>query len=218
MRRASRPAGVLLCALVVLGLLAASAFAGPVGWGASHRLSAGRAHAGSCPARTRRRHRARSRCHRSRHTSAGAPVSRPTPASPGAPGGGGGSGAAGSPSAGPVAPLSAQAPASGTGEAAPPGAPPSIPHVQVTALEYSFTLSRTSVPAGKVIFEFVNNGQDEHNLNVLPGEGPPAGSFPDAQSKTVSDMQLEVRKGSYTLFCSLPEHEQKGMKATLLVN
>jgi len=88
----------------------------------------------------------------------------------------------------------------------------------VTALEYSFTLSRASVPAGKVIFEFVNNGQDEHNLNVLPAEGPPAGSFPDAQSKTVSDMQLEVRKGSYTLFCSLPEHEQKGMKATLLVN
>ncbi len=218
MRHASRPAGVLLCGLFVLGLLAASALAGPVGWGASHRLSAGRAHAHSCPAPARMRNRARSRCRRFRHASAGvAPASRPTPASPGAPAGGASPGAAGSPSAGPVAP-SAQGPAPGTGEAAPPGAPPSIPHVQVTALEYSFTLSRTSVPAGKVIFEFVNNGQDEHNLTVLPGEGPQAGSFPDAQPKTVSDMQLEVRKGSYTLFCSLPEHEQKGMKATLLVN
>ena len=31
------------------------------------------------------------------------------------------------------------------------------------------------------------------------------------------DETLEMRPGSYTLFCSLPEHEQKGMKATLVV-
>jgi len=84
-------------------------------------------------------------------------------------------------------------------------------------VEYSFTLSRTTVPAGKVVFEFVNNGQDEHNLNVLPSEGPPAGSFPNAPSKTVSDQTMVLRAGTYTLFCSLPEHEQKGMKATLVV-
>jgi plastocyanin len=95
--------------------------------------------------------------------------------------------------------------------------PPSIPHVQVTAVEYSFTLSRTTVPAGKVIFEFVNSGQDEHNLNVLPTEGPVAGTFPNAPSKGVSDQEINMRPGAYTLFCSLPEHEAKGMKATLTV-
>lgn len=84
-------------------------------------------------------------------------------------------------------------------------------------MEYSFTLSRTTVPAGKVIFEFVNQGQDEHNLNVLPSEGPLAGAFPDTPSKSVSDQAVILRAGSYTLFCSLPEHKQKGMKATLLV-
>jgi plastocyanin len=100
----------------------------------------------------------------------------------------------------------------------PPVTPPSIPHVQVTAAEYSFTLSRSSVPAGKVVFEFVNGGQDEHNLNIEPGEeGSLLGSFPTAPAKAVSDLQLEVKPGTYTLFCSLPHHESRGMKATLLV-
>jgi plastocyanin len=96
--------------------------------------------------------------------------------------------------------------------------PPSVPHVQVSAVEYSYTLSRTSVPAGKVILQFVNDGQDEHNLQITEGEeGPLAGSFVDTPSKGVGQLQLEMRSGSYTLFCSLHGHEAKGMKATLTV-
>ena len=89
--------------------------------------------------------------------------------------------------------------------------------MQVTAVEYSFTLSRTSVPAGKVIFDFVNHGQDEHNLNVQAGESPVAGSFANTPSETSSEQAIILRPGTYTLFCSLPEHEKKGMKATLVV-
>jgi plastocyanin len=92
-----------------------------------------------------------------------------------------------------------------------------VPRIQVTAVEFRFTLSRATVPHGKVIFEFVNNGQDEHNLNVLPAEGAPAGSFADTPAKGVRDQAMELRAGTYTMFCSLPEHEQKGMRATLLV-
>ncbi len=89
--------------------------------------------------------------------------------------------------------------------------------MQVTSVEYHYTLSRTSVPAGKVILQFVNDGEDEHNLNVLPGEGAPAGTFANLASKAMSSQEIELRPGSYTLFCSLPEHEKKGMKATLTV-
>lgn len=108
---------------------------------------------------------------------------------------------------------------SGSGEAEEPTptGPPSIPHVQVTAVEYSFTLSRSTVPAGKVVFEFVNNGQDEHNLNVMSSKGELASSFANAQSKAVHDQTVEMHAGTYVMFCSLPEHESKGMKATLVV-
>ena len=96
-------------------------------------------------------------------------------------------------------------------------APPSLPHVQVTAFEYGLILSRTSVPAGKVAFNFVNSGQDEHNFNALSGEGSLVGQLPNTESKAVRNLTIEMRHGKYTLFCSLPEHESKGMKATLTV-
>ena len=84
-------------------------------------------------------------------------------------------------------------------------------------MEYSFTLSRTRVPAGKVILELVNHGQDEHNLNAALAEQAPAGSLPDTSAGAVRDQTVELRPGSYTLFCSLSGHASKGMKATLVV-
>ena len=123
--------------------------------------------------------------------------------------------------AGPVAP--AEVPAVSEPPVEPPAEqpivePPAIPHVQVSAVEYSFSLSRTTVPAGKVIMQFVNDGQDAHNLHIdQAGEGAEAGAFPNTPSKGIGQLELELQPGSYTLLCSLPTHEAKGMKATLTV-
>jgi len=95
--------------------------------------------------------------------------------------------------------------------------PPALPEVQVSAVEFHFTLSRTTVPAGKVIIEFVNDGQDEHNLNAQGSSGPQAATFATEVPKAVTRQTLELHPGSYTLFCSLADHEAKGMKATLTV-
>jgi plastocyanin len=90
-------------------------------------------------------------------------------------------------------------------------------HVHVQVVEYGFTLSRTAVPAGPLVLQFVNRGQDEHNLNATSAEGSPAGALPNTASGSIRNLRLELRAGSYILFCSLPEHEQKGMRATLTV-
>lgn len=94
--------------------------------------------------------------------------------------------------------------------------------MEVTAEDaeaFRFVLSRPTVPAGKVIVEFVNRGQDEHNLNAIdPADSSVAGSLPDTASGAHLSLTLELRPGSYTLFCSLPGHEAQGMKATLVVN
>jgi plastocyanin len=95
---------------------------------------------------------------------------------------------------------------------------PGPARVQVTAKEYSFTLSRSEVPAGKVIVEFVNGGEDPHNLHLTePVEGAEAGAFPKSSPGFHGDLTLNLHPGTYTLFCSLPGHEAKGMKATLTV-
>jgi plastocyanin len=170
--------------------------------------------------RSSRRHR-RLRGARCRHTGHRAPAQHPAAGLPGsgtsgavtnadpsaAPGG-----ATGTPSSTITTPTPEGGETSTTGTP-----PPSVPHVQVTAVEYSFTLSRTTVPAGKVVLQFVNHGQDEHNLNVLPQEGELAGQIPNTASEHVVNQEVELRPGTYTLFCTLPEHEKKGMKATLTV-
>lgn len=95
-------------------------------------------------------------------------------------------------------------------------------HVEVTAEDgeaFRFVLSRPSVPAGKVIIEFLNHGQDEHNLHAVePTEGSEVGSLPNTVPNAHPTLALNLHAGSYTLFCSLKEHEAKGMKATLVVH
>jgi plastocyanin len=228
--QATATALCLLCALLVGGTCAVAALAqtqarvqAPASAQAHSSSKHGHATKRSGCARTKRHHAKRTKRCRSRHAPAkpAKPVT-PAPLAPAAllsvP-----------PAAAPPAPLvtspviSSPTPATTpseapSGEAPGEVEPPSVPHVQVSAVEYSYTLSRTSVPAGKVILQFVNDGQDEHNLQISDGEeGPLTGSFADTPSKGVGQLQLEMRSGSYTLFCSLHGHEAKGMKATLTV-
>ncbi len=87
------------------------------------------------------------------------------------------------------------------------------------AREFSFTLSRPTVPAGEVIIEFLNRGQDAHNLNLAPvtDESEAAGAFASTEPEHHQDQTLLMRAGTYTLFCSLPGHRAAGMHATLVV-
>ena len=212
------------CAALALGA-SATGEASPTEWGTQGwgwnwgALQAQvRAHADArkrhrCAPRGHARHR---RCaHKPRH---GASSTKPT-AGP-APGGGGspgsGTGAPGGEGLTPALP-GVPAPPEGAGPGEEAGTPPSIVHVQVVAVEYHYMLSRTTVPAGKVALEFVDNGQDEHNLNVLSGEGEIEAAFPTTVSHGMHEQTVSLRKGSYTLFCSLPEHSAKGMHATLTV-
>ena len=109
------------------------------------------------------------------------------------------------------------------GAAEAPTAPAGPVHVQVTAEDsngYHFILSRTSVPAGPVVIEFVNHGQDEHNLHAVerPAETTEAGGLKEnVKPDSHTTLSLNLHAGSYTLFCSLPGHEALGMKATLTV-
>jgi plastocyanin len=83
---------------------------------------------------------------------------------------------------------------------------------------FRFVLSRPTVPAGKVILEFVNRGQDEHNLNAVESDESPDGSLPSTKPGSHLSLTLDLDPGAYTLFCSLSGHEARGMKATLVVN
>jgi plastocyanin len=69
-----------------------------------------------------------------------------------------------------------------------------------------------------VTVELNNQGEDPHNLNLQRegDEGEPL-QIPETASLQRGVASFDLPAGKYRLWCSLPEHEEKGMKTTLRV-
>ena len=89
--------------------------------------------------------------------------------------------------------------------------------VQVVAQEFSYSLSRTNVRAGRVIVELVNRGQDTHDLDVRRIGGTRIYRFPSVQPGQVVDRELNLVPGRYLLWCAIADHREQGMHAVLRV-
>jgi len=90
--------------------------------------------------------------------------------------------------------------------------------VSVKSAEFFYILSRPSVKAGALTVELNNQGEDPHNLNLrLEGdEGAPL-EIAETDSLQRRTAKFDLPSGKYHLWCSLPEHEEKGMHTTLIV-
>jgi hypothetical protein len=90
--------------------------------------------------------------------------------------------------------------------------------MQVTEDEWSLVLSRQRLKPGRAVIEVFNIGQDAHDLVVRRNA---KGALQVAVPKLDHFMRKEIRialvKGTYTLWCSLPRHRERGMVATLRV-
>jgi plastocyanin len=107
----------------------------------------------------------------------------------------------------------------------PPGATAAEPEAEAEAnrlsaraSEYYWILSRPKVNAGAVTVELNNQGEDPHNLNLRRegDEGEPL-QIPETDSLQRNVASFDLPAGRYRLWCSLPEHEEKGMSTTLTV-
>jgi hypothetical protein len=137
-------------------------------------------------------------------------------------------------SAAPAAPAPSATPVPGTpGVPAPTPTPtptpsgpvlPTIPTnpwaVQVQAFEFGLQLSKPAVSAGSVRVEFnLARAEDPHNLMLVRADGTgPLYTFDEQPSGAVVAKSFPLTAGRWTLFCSLPEHEASGMRATLTVS
>jgi uncharacterized cupredoxin-like copper-binding protein len=83
--------------------------------------------------------------------------------------------------------------------------------VKVTAKEYSFKLSRKTVPAGKVTFTIKNAGHLSHNFTI---NGHKSKAIAPGKSTTLT---VTLKKGRYPYKCSVDSHAKFGMKGVLKV-
>ncbi len=90
----------------------------------------------------------------------------------------------------------------------------------VDAREWSLSLSRATVPAGRVALQLHNAGEDDHDVwfRRLDRRGRPTGPTRKVDVTTPGAMTedtLYLRQGRWRVWCSLDGHARAGMRATL---
>jgi uncharacterized cupredoxin-like copper-binding protein len=69
------------------------------------------------------------------------------------------------------------------------------------------------------LIQFVNRGEDPHDLRLRRvGSGARTVSVPEVQPGEVVELDTRLRTGRYRLWCSLPGHRERGMRALLWVH
>jgi uncharacterized cupredoxin-like copper-binding protein len=82
--------------------------------------------------------------------------------------------------------------------------------VKVTATEFKFKLSRTTVPVGTVVFKVTNRGKIAHDFKIAGKKTPLI-----RPGKTATVKVVFHKKGRYAYLCTVPGHAKLGMKGVL---
>ena len=109
------------------------------------------------------------------------------------------------------------APGAGAKEDPCPNTASSPGRVAARESEYQIVLSRPTLGCGTSIVEQDNLGEDPHDL-VLNKQGSDATHyFPELGPGGVAKRTLDLGRGTWTLYCSLPGHLEAGMRVNLEV-
>ncbi len=85
--------------------------------------------------------------------------------------------------------------------------------------DYSMEVPRTKLPPGLYTLEVTNYGQITHNLTVkaVQGSGGTKGTRDIEPGKSAS-LPVELKRGTYVLYSSLPGQQQAGLTETITVD
>jgi hypothetical protein len=98
-----------------------------------------------------------------------------------------------------------------------PGEARAPARLMVQADEYSLLLSRQSIVRGPARIQFINRGEDPHDLKLRRSGGTHAISISETPPDALAQANVSLRSGRYRLWCSLPGHRVLGMRAKLRV-
>ncbi len=96
--------------------------------------------------------------------------------------------------------------------AAQPSRDAAVTTVNVTMTEFKFTLSKTSVKHGTVVFVLHNAGSLVHDFQIAGKKSALVNA-----GKTLSLRMTIAKAGRYSYICTIPGHAAAGMKGTLRV-
>jgi uncharacterized cupredoxin-like copper-binding protein len=89
--------------------------------------------------------------------------------------------------------------------------------VNVSEKEYSIALAGgNKLTAGRYTFAVDNTGKIQHDLTI-EGDGIKETKTPLIDAGQSKNLEVDLKPGTYTFYCSVPGHEQLGMKAKVTV-
>jgi hypothetical protein len=86
----------------------------------------------------------------------------------------------------------------------------------VYADEFILNGSRRAGPSGLWRIQFRNNGEDDHDLKVRRATGVVVAASRIVRPAGLQTVQVRLKPGRYILFCSISDHELRGMKWSLV--
>ena len=89
--------------------------------------------------------------------------------------------------------------------------------VQASGSEFRVNLSRGKVKPGKLRLEFVNYGEDDHDLAVRRIGTSTVRNVGLTRPGDRSVDRFNVKRGTYLLWCTISDHRARGMSARLKV-
>ena len=100
-----------------------------------------------------------------------------------------------------------------------PHQPASQPPARLLAFASEFRLgtSRHKAPAGVLVAQLKNNGQDDHDLAVRNARGKIVASTGVVGHGALGRLRVLLRPGRYVLVCTISDHEARGMRSVLVV-
>jgi uncharacterized cupredoxin-like copper-binding protein len=95
-----------------------------------------------------------------------------------------------------------------------PAAPKSV---AVTEVEFKIELPSTTLSPGTYTFDLTNKGQVGHDL-VFNGPGVDNDKTPVIGPGKTAKLTVDLKNGTYDVYCSVPGHKQAGMDVKLKVS
>ena len=98
---------------------------------------------------------------------------------------------------------------------------PTPDRVQVRGSEFDLTLSKLTLRPGRAIVQFLNDGEDPHDLKAQRLDATGAAEGAELSIGVVEPGEYEnldahfKQRSTYVFWCSLSDHRQLGMEAVL---
>jgi hypothetical protein len=93
-------------------------------------------------------------------------------------------------------------------------ATPARPTQEVHLIEYAIHMPDT-LPAGRIAFNVENGGKETHAFEI-EGNGIEEKTSELSRGNTAS-LEVDLKPGTYTIYCPVDGHKDKGMKKTITV-